>query len=105
MSRYRYNCESLLHFESLREQGLIDETHFLEINYEDLRDNLELTMKKIIKFTGIKTSAKLRSKWAELARRQSSYQRKHTNLSLDDLGLSEQKVRHDLAPIFVKYGG
>jgi len=102
--RYRYNCESLLRFESLLGSGAVDATRFLEVRYEDLMEDLEATMEQIVAFTGIEVTPALRQRWACEAPIQAAYRRVHANLGLEALGLTEEKVRGDLEPIFSKYG-
>ncbi|SMC90010.1 Sulfotransferase family protein [Desulfocicer vacuolatum DSM 3385] len=101
--RYRYNCEALLQFENLRSQGIIDEKCFLEIRYEDLRDNLEMTMNRIVDFTGINVDKDLQAHWEKQARRQKSYKPNHVNLSFEMLEITPELIQQDLKQIFEKY--
>lgn len=109
LERYhRRRYESIIAYyryvEELREKGDLPPERFMALSYDELRENLAATIDRVVAFTGLELSVELRRKIAEQDRKQQAYQPKHANLHLEEFGLTEERVRADLAFVFDTYG-
>jgi hypothetical protein len=102
--RYQHNVEFYRYLEQLIEEQAVPTSQFLVIPYTDLRENLAGAMQRVLDFTGVECSDRLRGLIAEQAAQQQRYERAHKNSSLADFGLTHEQIVQDLAPIFDKYG-
>jgi hypothetical protein len=102
--RYRHNVEFYQHLESVLDERAIPESNLLAVRYDDLLTDLDATMQRIIDFTELPCSPRLRELIAEQARSQSSYRRAHKNLSLEEFGLTLEQIEQDFAFYFEKHG-
>lgn len=102
--RYRHNVAFYRHLEDLLAKGVVPPGQLLVLRYDELREDLAATIDKIAEFAGLALSGELRQAIAAHGREQKAYQRPHKNLHLEEFGLTEERVREDLAFMFDKYG-
>jgi omega-hydroxy-beta-dihydromenaquinone-9 sulfotransferase len=102
--KYRVSVRWYRYFQELIERHEIPEDQLLEITYDEQIRDLRGTIGKIVAFTGIELSRDLQARIDEICTAPSSYQREHTNYSLEEFYLSEERIRADLKPIFDRYG-
>ncbi len=102
--RYRHNVAFYRYLEDLIEKGDLPAARVMVLPYDALRENLTEAIDKVVDFAGLRPSDELQQKIAEQGREQKLYQRKHKNLHLEEFGLTEERVREDLAFVFDKYG-
>lgn len=102
--RYRHNVTFYRYMEDLIAAQAVPEDQFLVIRYHDIKHNLAETMERVIAFTQLDCSAKLRALIAEQAAAQSRYERPHANRPLEEFGLTSEQIVSDLDFIFQKYG-
>ena len=103
-NRYQYNVEFYKHFEELKKDNVIPMDRLLEITYDDIQNDLLGVIRKIKHFGGLTFSTELEERLKKQANQQSSYERKHKNLSLEQFGLTEERIRSDLDFVFKQYG-
>ena len=82
----------------------IPETNILEISYDSLKNDLRNVVNRIKLFTNLEFSSMLEDIINKQAGDQPSYKRKHKNLSLEELNLTEDKIRTDFDFVFKRYG-
>lgn len=102
--RYNYNIEFYKYFDDLMKNRDIPESQILEINYDSLKSDLKETVHEMRNFTNLEFSSELENIVDKQAGKQSSYKRKHKNLLLAELNLSEEKIRSDFDFVFERYG-
>jgi hypothetical protein len=87
----------------LIERGEIPGNQLLEITYDEQTRDLRGTIRKIVAFTGIEISPALQARIDAACAAPLGYQREHTNYSLEEFYLTEERIRADLKPIFDRY--
>ncbi len=102
--RYKYNVAFYRHLEDLIAKGDVPAGQFMVLQYEEMRENLAAAIGKIADFASLKLSGELQQEIAAHGCKQKVYQRPHKNLDLQEFGLTEERVREDLAFVFDKYG-
>jgi len=102
--RYRHNVAFYRHLEDLIANGDLLAGRFLVLQYEEMRENLASAIERIVDFAGLRLSDELKQEIATHSRKQPTYQRQHKNLHLEEFGLTEERIREDLAFMFDKYG-
>ncbi len=73
------------------------------VRYEDLLQNLEPTMKRILDFIEIEPSEAFQEEVREQAERQRSYTSRHEH-SPDQFGLDPERIRTDLGFVYDAFG-
>jgi hypothetical protein len=101
--RFRHNIAFYRYMEDLIAGGSIPADQLLVVPYDDLRDNLEETMNRVIDFAGLACSPRLREMIEEQSQAQSKYVRPHRNADLSEFGLSEEQIEADFQFVFEKY--
>lgn len=101
--RYQYNVELYRYFYELQKNKEIPEERVMVIGYDLLRSNLADTFEKIIVFTGIQPSDRLREIVEKQEKMQQDYQRKHKVMELEDFGLTQGEIAEDLSFVFQEY--
>ena len=76
----------------------------MTLSYNLLKNDLEKAVESVVEFIGIEMSEELRKQVKQQVQAQNSFKPGHQNLSLEDFGLSREKVSKDLSFIFDKYG-
>ncbi|MBP9692625.1 MAG: sulfotransferase [Alphaproteobacteria bacterium] len=99
---YEINISFYNHFYDSLEQDKILKEKVLEVNYNELTNDLENTIKKILIFAGINLSTETLIKIQSEQEKQKKYKRPHSVYSFADLNLSEDQIKSDLAPIFTR---
>ncbi len=102
--RYNYNILFYKYFDDLMENNGIPKNKILEINYDSLKNDLKNTVNRMKSFADLPFSPELERIVTKRAGEQSAYKRKHTNLSLEELNLSDEKIRSDFDFVFKRYG-
>jgi hypothetical protein len=102
--RYRHNIAFYQYLEEVINSGAIPPDRLLVLPYDVLRTDLAGAMQRVVEFTGLTLSPELQQKIDEQTRAQSSYERAHKNLGLEEFGLSREQIVKDFAPVFAKYG-
>ncbi|MGF1486510.1 MAG: sulfotransferase [Prochloraceae cyanobacterium] len=103
-SLYQEVLQYYRYFYELQQNQEIPPENYTVVRYEDLCSNLEETFAKIVAFTGIKPSQALKESVEQKSKKQKNYRRKHKNLTLEDLGLTKEKIAEDFSFAFEKYG-
>jgi hypothetical protein len=89
-------------FDEKIERGLIPKSNLKVITYPQLMKNLEQTMAELVEFLEIEPDPS----FLPLVEEQGPKQRQHKShhkYSLQKYGLTEDRIRHDLAPIYGRY--
>ncbi len=102
--RYKHDVAFDRYREDLIARGDLPSAQFMVLPYDELRENLASAIGKVADFAGLRLSGELQRKITEQSGQQTTYQRKHTNLHFEEFGLTEERVREDLAFVFDKYG-
>ncbi len=103
--RYRYNRDLYEYSRELFQTGVLNERNTLVLPYEMLSSNLQAGMARVFEFIGHRPSETLQATITAQAVEQKAYQRPHTVLPLEAFGLSEARVREDLAFVFNGFPG
>lgn len=101
--RYRYNIELYRYFYELQKNREIPEDRVMVVKYHSLRSNLAETFAKIITFTGIQPSDRLRAAIEKQDKIQGDYHRKHKIVELEEFGLTRSRIAKDLSFVFEEY--
>ncbi len=102
--KYRVSVRWYMYMHELIERHEIPDDQFLEITYDEQTRDLRGTIRKIVAFTGIEISRELQARIDATGAATRGYQREHTNYSLEEFYLTEERIRSDLKPIFDRYG-
>lgn len=100
---YQASCDMLRHFHDAHAAGKIPERNLCIVRYEDLINDLEPTMERILEFVEIKPSAAFVEEVHAQAERQRNYTSKHGH-SPAQFGLSPERIRADLGFVYDAYG-
>jgi len=100
---YQASGDMLRVFRDAEVAGRIPERNLCVVRYEDLLQNLEPTMARILDFVEVKPSVEFEEEVAAQAERQRSYTSSHQH-SPDKFGLDPQRIRHDLGFVYDAYG-
>lgn len=93
----------LRYFRDAEVAGRIPEKNVCVVRYEDLLQNLEPTMARILDFIEIKPSAEFEDEVRQQAEKQRGYTSRHQH-SPDKFGLDPERIRADLAFVYDAYG-
>jgi hypothetical protein len=102
--RYRHNVEFYAYLEEVIARRAVPANQLLVVSYDDLRNNLVETMDRVIAFAELPCSPRLRELIAEQASAQPRYERPHQNRTLEEFGLTPERIVADLEFIFDRYG-
>jgi omega-hydroxy-beta-dihydromenaquinone-9 sulfotransferase len=100
---YRASCDMLSSFHEAYSAGLIPERNVCVVRYEDLLDDLEPTIDRILKFVEIEPTEAFREEVRAQAERQRSYQSRHAH-SPEQFGLAPERIRQDLGFVYEAFG-
>jgi hypothetical protein len=100
---YQASCDMLRYFYEAQSAGKIPERNLCVVRYEDLINDLEPTMERILDFVEVKPSVEFEAEVAAQAERQRGYTSGH-QYSPDNFGLDPQRIRHDLGFVYDAYG-
>jgi omega-hydroxy-beta-dihydromenaquinone-9 sulfotransferase len=100
---YQASGDMLRVFRDAEVAGRIPERNLCVVRYEDLLQNLEPTMARILDFIEVKPSVEFEEEVAAQAERQRSYTSRHEH-SPDKFGLDPERIRHDLGFVYDAYG-
>lgn len=102
--RYRYNVALYRYFRDVMAEGHLPPEQVLTIRFPELLDDLNGVFSRLLDFTGYTVSDELHRRVAAQAARQKSYSAKHTNLELEEFGVTREQVLEDLGFVFDQYG-
>src|ERR1700759_3270476 len=100
---YQASCAMLRDFHDAQMAGLIPERNLCVVRYEDLLQNLEPTMARILDFIEIKPTEAFVEEVREQSARQRSYPSRHEH-SPDQFGLDPERIRADLGFVYEAFG-
>lgn len=100
---YQASGDMLRVFRDAEVAGRIPERNLCVVRYEDLLQNLEPTMARILDFIEVKPRVEFEEEVATQAERQRSYTSRHEH-SPDKFGLDPERIRHDLGFVYDAYG-
>jgi LPS sulfotransferase NodH len=100
---YQASCAMLRGFHEAQSAGFIPERNLCVVRYEDLLQNLETTMERILDFIEIEPPAAFFEEVRAQAERQRSYTSRHEH-SPDQFGLDADRIRSDLGFVYDAYG-
>jgi hypothetical protein len=100
---YQASCAMLRDFHDATSAGLVPEQNLCVIRYEDLLQNLEPTMKRILDFIEIEPSEAFQEEVRAQAERQRSYTSCHEH-SPEQFGLDSERIRTDLGFVYDAFG-
>lgn len=100
---YQASCDMLRYFHDAHAAGKIPQRNLCIVRYEDLINDLEPTMQRILDFIEIKPSQEFVDEVREQAERQRNYTSKHGH-SPAQFGLNPERIRADLAFVYEAFG-
>jgi omega-hydroxy-beta-dihydromenaquinone-9 sulfotransferase len=100
---YQASCDILRSFHDAHTAGLVPEKNVCVVRYEDLLQNLEPTMARILDFIEIEPPEAFREEVRAQAARQRSYTSRHEH-SPEQFGLTAERIRADLGFVYDAYG-
>jgi hypothetical protein len=100
---YQASCDMLRYFYDAYSAGKIPEHNLCIVRYEDLINDLEPTMKRILEFIEIKPTVAFVDEVREQAARQRSYTSRHGH-SPSQFGLTPDRIRADLGFVYDAFG-
>jgi hypothetical protein len=99
---YQASGDMLRVFRDAEVAGRIPDRNVCVVRYEDLLQNLEPTMERVLDFIEIKPSVEFQEEVRAQAERQRSYTSRHEH-SPDKFGLDPQRIRADLGFVYDAY--
>lgn len=103
-NRYQYNIAFYKQLVDILDNNKIPGDKYIEIAYDSIRNDLWGAVRRVKDFTKIEFSPALDDILKERDKKQSAYKRKHKNLTLEELNLSEEQIKSDFAFFFERYG-
>jgi omega-hydroxy-beta-dihydromenaquinone-9 sulfotransferase len=101
---YGYAIELYRYFYDIHKNREIPEDRVMILHYELLYSELDKSFEKIVAFTGIKSSERLRQSVEHQAQIQKNYKRQHKVIDLEEYGLTSDKIVEDFWFVFEEYG-
>lgn len=102
--RYQAMIDLYRYFYDLQKNGKIPQERVMVLPYDMLLSDLQGTFEKIVEFTGIEVSDKLRDDVTEQSRKQKNFLRKHQVMDLEHFGLNREMIKRDFAFVYEEYG-
>lgn len=100
---YQASCDMLRVFHNAHSARLIPQRNLCVVRYEDLLDNLEPTIARILDFIEVEPTAAFREEVAAQAKRQRTYTSRHQH-SPERFGLDPERIRGDLGFVYDAFG-
>ena len=100
---YQASCDMLRYFYEAQSGGKIPERNLCVVRYEDLINDLEPTMERILDFIEIKPTEAFVEEVREQAARQRSYTSSHEH-SPQQFGIAPERIRADLGFVYDAFG-
>lgn len=100
---YQASCDMLRYFYEAQSAGKIPERNLCVVRYEDLINDLEPTMERILDFIEIKPTEAFVDEVREQAARQRGYTSRHEH-SPQQFGIAPERIRQDLGFIYEAFG-
>jgi hypothetical protein len=100
---YQASCDMLRYFHDAHTGGKIPERNLCIVRYEDLINDLESTMERILDFVEIKPTEAFVDEVREQAARQRSYTSGHGH-SPSQFGLTPERIQADLGFVYDAFG-
>ena len=102
--RYDYDVRFYRYIEEVIDSGTLSPSQFITLSYDLLKNDFGKAIEAVLTFCGIEVNDELGKSILEQTRDQKSYRPSHQNLTLEDFGLTKEKVIEDLSFIFDRYG-
>jgi omega-hydroxy-beta-dihydromenaquinone-9 sulfotransferase len=100
---YQASCAMLRGFHDANAAGLVPERNVCVVRYEDLLQDLEPTMERILSFIEVKPSEAFQEEVRAQADRQRGYTSRHEH-SPEQFGLDSERIRTDLGFVYDAFG-
>jgi omega-hydroxy-beta-dihydromenaquinone-9 sulfotransferase len=100
---YQASCDMLRSFHDAQAAGLVPEPNLCVVRYEDLLENLEPTIIRILDFIEVEPTAAFQEEVRAQAQRQRGYTSRHEH-SPEQFGLDPERIRGDLGFVYDAYG-
>jgi omega-hydroxy-beta-dihydromenaquinone-9 sulfotransferase len=100
---YQASCDMLRYFYEAQSSGKIPEHNLCVVRYEDLINDLEPTMERILDFVEIKPTEAFVEEVREQAARQRGYTSRHEH-SPQQFGIAPERIRKDLGFVYDAFG-
>jgi omega-hydroxy-beta-dihydromenaquinone-9 sulfotransferase len=100
---YQASCDMLRYFYEAQSAGQIPERNLCVVRYEDLINDLEPTMARILDFIEIKPTEAFVEEVREQSARQRSYTSRHEH-SPQQFGIAPERIRQDLGFVYDAFG-
>ena len=100
---YQASCDMLRYFHEAQSAGKIPERNVCVVRYEDLINDLEPTMERILDFIEIKPTEAFVEEVREQSARQRSYTSRHEH-SPQQFGIAPERIRQDLGFVYDAFG-
>ena len=100
---YQASCDMLRYFYEAQSAGKIPESNLCVVRYEDLINDLEPTMERILDFIEIKPTEAFVDEVREQAARQRGYTSRHEH-SPQQFGIAPERIRQDLGFVYEAFG-
>lgn len=94
--RYHYDIAYYGYLRRLQNEGLLSSDRVLRLPYEELRKDFGRAMEKIYRFADLPMNEATKRRVERQSANQRQYRPEHRNLSLEDFGLSAQRLQRDL---------
>lgn len=102
--RYDYDVRFYRYIEDVIDSGILSPSQFITLSYDLLKNDFRKAIGVVLSFTGIEVKDELRKSILEQTQNQKLYRPLHQNLTLEDFGLTKEKITEDLSFIFDRYG-
>ena len=100
---YQASCDMLRYFYEAQSSGKIPERNLCVVRYEDLINDLEPTMQRVLDFIEIKPTEAFVEEVREQAARQRNYTSRHEH-SPQQFGIAPERIRQDLGFVYDAFG-
>jgi hypothetical protein len=100
---YQASCDMLRVFHDAQSAGRVPDQNLCVVRYEDLIQDLEPTMARILDFIEVKPTEAFQEEVRAQAERQRSYTSRHEH-SPQQFGLDPKRIRADLGFVYDAYG-
>jgi hypothetical protein len=102
--RYQAMIDLYRYFYDLQKNNALPEDRVMVLPYTKLLTDLQESVEKIIKFTGVQANKEMLENVADQASRQKDYKPEHKGLPLEAFGITRQEIDKDFDFVFDYYG-
>ena len=101
--RYMYDVDIYRYFYEVMKNQEIPENQVMILQYDLLRSEMDKALEKILAFTKVENSDKLRTAAKIQLKSQKQYKRKHKVMAPEEFGLSKKQITEALPFVFQEY--